>query len=64
MEPNLITDAQVLDVMDELIEREPIFHRPEHGTTRADFERMTESTFWEVGASGRRSMGSMWVARW
>src|SRR5262249_43372065 len=32
----------------------PIFHRPEHGTTRADFERMTEATFWETGASGRR----------
>ncbi|MHC5761500.1 hypothetical protein [Nostoc sp.] len=40
--------------MNELIQREPIFHRPELGTTRADFEQMTESTFWEVGASGRR----------
>jgi len=34
--------------------REPIFHRPEHGTTRADFEAMTDPDFWEVGASGRR----------
>jgi hypothetical protein len=32
--------------------REPIFHRPEHGTTRADFEAMTADDFWEVGASG------------
>jgi hypothetical protein len=39
--------------MEELRRREPIFHRPEFGTTRADFERMTEPTFWEVGASGR-----------
>ena len=34
--------------------REPIFHRPEQGTTRADFERMTEPDFWEIGASGTR----------
>jgi hypothetical protein len=33
--------------------REPIFHRPELGTSRADFERMTDDRFWEVGASGR-----------
>jgi hypothetical protein len=33
--------------------REPIFHRPELGTTRVDFENMTMTDFWEVGASGR-----------
>jgi hypothetical protein len=33
--------------------REPIFHRPELGTSRAHFERMTDPAFWEVGASGR-----------
>jgi hypothetical protein len=54
MEPNLITDPELSDVLEELRRREPIFHRPEFGTTRADFERMTEDTFWEVGASGRR----------
>jgi hypothetical protein len=53
MEPNLVTDPNLLDVLNELIQREPIFHRPELGTTRADFEAMTEPTFWEVGASGR-----------
>jgi hypothetical protein len=42
------------DVLDQLIKREPIFHRPELGTTRQDFENMTIETFWEVGASGRR----------
>ena len=37
MEPNLVTDPKNLDVLDELVRREPIFHRPEFGTTRADF---------------------------
>lgn len=37
----------------ELRAREPIFHRPELGTTRRDFEAMTDPEFWEVGASGR-----------
>ena len=54
MEPKLVTDPKVVDVLKELTSREPIFHRPEFGTTRADLERMTEETFWEVGASGRR----------
>jgi hypothetical protein len=49
-----IIDPANLDVLDELIKREPIFHRPEFGTTRQDFENMTIETFWEVGASGRR----------
>jgi hypothetical protein len=47
-------DPANLDVLNELIQREPIFHRPEFGTTRQDFENMTTETFWEVGASGRR----------
>ena len=34
--------------------REPLFHRPEFGTTRADFARMVVDDYWEVGASGRR----------
>ena len=54
MEPNLVTDPRILGVLKELTQREPIFHRPEFGTTRADFESMTEPEFWEVGASGRR----------
>src|SRR5689334_11631866 len=53
-EPALATDPSLIDVLQELIRREPIFHRPELGTTRADFENMTASDFWEVGASGRR----------
>ena len=42
------------EVQRELEAREPLFHRPALGTTRADFERMTVESFWEVGASGRR----------
>ena len=40
------------EVLNELMRREPIFHRPESRTTCLDFENMTEETFWEVGASG------------
>ena len=47
-------DLALADVLAQLTAREPIFHRPEHGTTRADFERMTMPDFWEIGASGRR----------
>lgn len=41
------------EVLEQLVAREPIFHRPEFGTSMSDFERMTEDDFWEVGASGR-----------
>ena len=53
-EPKLATDDSLLGVFDELKRREPIFHRPELGTSRADFEAMTDPDFWEIGASGRR----------
>jgi hypothetical protein len=54
MEPQLMTDAKLLPILQELQRREPIFHRPEFGATRAEFEAATEPDFWEVGASGRR----------
>ena len=53
-ESELTTDPRLLGILDELCAREPIFHRPELGTTRADFEAQTADDFWEVGASGRR----------
>jgi len=53
-EPDLATATQHPAVFEELHRHEPVFHRPEIGTTRADFERMTDEAFWEVGASGRR----------
>ena len=45
-----MTESEALEA---LRAREPIFHRPELGTSRAHFERMTDEAFWEVGASGR-----------
>lgn len=46
--------TDLYQVRRELEAREPLFHRPELGTTRADFEAMTVESFWEIGASGRR----------
>jgi hypothetical protein len=54
IQPALVTDPSVRDVLNELIRREPVFHRAELGITRTDFENMTMPDFWEVGASGRR----------
>lgn len=53
-EPLRITNDDILSIQEELIKREPIFHRLEWGTTRTDFENMTDVAFWEVGASGHR----------
>lgn len=54
MEPSLVTEARLLPILEDLKRREPIFHQPEFGTTRQDFEAMTVPDFWETGASGRR----------
>ena len=48
------TSPRLLAVLEELKLREPIFHHPEYGTSRRDYESMTDEEFWEVGASGRR----------
>jgi hypothetical protein len=48
------TPPHLLAIRDELAGREPIFHRPEFGTSRAALEAMTDEGFWEVGASGTR----------
>jgi hypothetical protein len=53
MSPN-VTERKLTEVREQLEKREPIFHRAEFGTTRRDFENMTDAGFWEVGASGRR----------
>ena len=49
-----MTDPTLASVLAELRAREPVFHRVEFGTTRCDFENMTDAHFREVGASGRR----------
>lgn len=52
--PQFVTKPEHQEVLNELIQREPLFHHPEFGRTREDFEAMTDTDFWEVGASGRR----------
>lgn len=54
MKPWLTTEPRLREILQELRSREPIFHHPELGTSRSDFENMTEPDFFEVGASGRR----------
>jgi hypothetical protein len=54
MEPLRQTSPALLGVHQQLAAREPIFHRPEFGITRADFEAMMAEDFWETGASGER----------
>lgn len=54
MEPKRLTDPGLASILEELRAREPIFHRPELGTSRADFESTISADFWETGASGRR----------
>jgi hypothetical protein len=41
-------------VSQELAALEPIFHRPESGSSRPDFEAMMADDFFEVGASGKK----------
>ena len=52
--PQFTTRPEHQAVLKELIQREPLFHRPEFGRNREDFETITDADFWEVGASGRR----------
>jgi hypothetical protein len=54
MEPHLVTAPEHLAVLHELIQREPLLHRPGFGITREEIEQMLAPDFWEVGASGRR----------
>ena len=52
--PSVSADDPMAGVVAELVDREPLFHRPEtSGTSREDFEAVTAEDFWEVGASGR-----------
>ena len=54
MTPQRKTAEHLLPIQEQLVAREPIFHRPEFGATRADFEAMMAEEFWETGASGQR----------
>ncbi len=48
------TDPNLIPILEELKRREPIFHTPEFGTSRADFEKAIAPDYWEASASGRR----------
>ena len=54
MDPELRTDERLLTALAELIGREPLFHRREIISSRADFDAEIAADYWEVGASGRR----------
>lgn len=53
-EPDLVTPRYLQGVLNELRQREPIFHHPGSGTSRTDYARMVVDDFWEIGASGQR----------
>jgi hypothetical protein len=53
-EPESIPPEPSAVVREELLAREPIFHRAEFGTSQADFAAMIVDDYWEIGASGRR----------
>jgi hypothetical protein len=48
------TDPDLLPILEELKRREPIFHTPEFGRSRAELEKATAPDYWEASASGRR----------
>ena len=51
MESKLVfthTDPELQPVLEELRQREPIFHSLEFGTSCSDYERGMASDYWEV----------------
>ena len=52
-EATLVTAPELQGILADLVAREPIFHHPEFGTKRSDFQEMMADDFWETGASGR-----------
>ncbi len=47
-------EAGLEGVLEELRQREPIFHTAAFGVTAEERERAMDAEYWEVGASGRR----------
>ena len=54
MEPKRETSKELFAIQQELIAREPLFHREEFGRTREAFDAMITPDYWEIGASGKR----------
>ena len=48
------TEPALLPILDELRQREPIFHTLAFASSPAEYARATAPDYWEVGASGRR----------
>ena len=48
------TEPEHLALLEELRQREPIFHTEAFGTTLTEVEAAMAQEYWEVGASGRR----------
>lgn len=42
-----------MDLLDEFQRREPVFQRPEFGTTQIDFEHLTDDGFYGIDGFGR-----------
>jgi len=49
MEPQLVAAVELLEGLDALQRRDPLFHKPEIAATRREVEAMTDDVFWEVG---------------
>jgi hypothetical protein len=47
------TDSALAEALAALTAREPLFHRPGFGTTRAEADALMAPDFVEIGASGR-----------
>lgn len=43
-----------MDLLEEFKRREPVFQRPEFGTSKRDFEKLTAESFYGVDSFGRR----------
>lgn len=53
MTSNSKQNPKLLHILEQLKEKEPIFHHPEiDGTSKEDVGKITDPNFWEVGASG------------
>ena len=48
------TEHALLPILENLRQREPIFHTLAFASSAAEYERATAPDYWEVGASGRR----------
>lgn len=54
MDTHHSTAPEHLEVLLELMQLEPIFHRAHVDSKHHEFADMTDNDFWEIGASGQR----------